>query len=109
MEHAAPVLALHPASGEVVSVRYNELDRGPFVPPLLAGDDVGDFYAHQRVLDKVLRSLELPVRLAVGDALLIDNHRVLHGRYGFVGRRNMIGCYMTADDWLSRLRVLERA
>ena len=29
-------------------------------------------------------------------------------RHGFTGRRNMIGCYLTTDDWQSNLRVLER-
>ena len=109
MEHVAPIFELDPSGSQVASVRYNELDRAPFVPPHLSYEDVADFYEHARILEQVLRSLEMPLRLRVGDALLIDNTRVLHGRHGFVGQRNMIGCYMTSDDWLSRLRVLERA
>ena len=106
MRTAAPVFEL--VHGEVVSFRYNELDRAPLGPPLRF-DDVRAFYAHQAVLVNVIGQLEMPLRLGVGDALLVDNHRVLHGRYGFTGRRNMLGCYLTADDWLSRLRVLEAA
>ena len=109
MEHVAPIFELDPSGSQVASVRYNELDRARFVPPHLSYEDVADFYEHARILEQVLRSLEMPLRLRVGDALLIDNTRVLHGRHGFVGQRNMIGCYMTSDDWLSRLRVLERA
>lgn len=44
----------------------------------------------------------------MGDALLLDNHRVLHGRHAFTGTRNLLGCYMTAADWQSRCRVLEQ-
>ena len=57
------------------------------------------------------RRLEMeapPSSVEVGEALLIDNTRVLHGRHAFTGHRNMLGCYMTTDDWQSKLRVLER-
>eukprot|EP00966_Prymnesium_polylepis_P322216 7378481-Prymnesium_polylepis.1 len=37
------------------------------------------------------------------------DHRVLHGRHAFVGHRRLLGCYIQADDWRSRLRVLEAA
>ena len=107
MRHVAPVFERHPHTSEVIAFRYNELDRAPLGPPL-SFDDVHGFYTHQAVLVQVLNDLEMPLRLEQGEAILIDNHRVLHGRYGFTGYRNMLGCYMTADDWQSRLRVLER-
>ena len=103
--HHAPILKLHPATAEVVGIRYNDSDRAPF--GAAAFDDVGDFYTHARLLEGVLEALEVPLRLECGDTILIDNHRVLHGRYAFKGHRNLIGCYMTADDWKSKLRVLE--
>ena len=106
MRHEGPVFELHPYTSQVVAFRYNELDRAPLGPPL-SFDDVRDYYAHQAVLVRVLGEVEVPVRLEVGDAIVIDNHRVLHGRYGFSGYRNLVGCYLTADDWLSNLRVLE--
>ena len=107
LEHVATVFELHPFTREVVSFRYNELDRAPLGPPL-GFDDVRDYYHHQAILIRVLSRLEMPLRLSPGDAIFVDNHRVLHGRHGFTGRRNMIGCYLTADDWQSNLRVLER-
>jgi hypothetical protein len=176
METHLPVFGLHPTTFEPVSIRWNALDRGPFVPPYMEARDIADFYAHAAVLERynasarphrissrllpshpipahpisshlilshpvsshllpsppisshllpsppisshpiacvdaprgrVLLELEYPLRLEEGDALLVDNTRVLHGRFGFVGRRNMIGCYMNADDWRSKLRVLE--
>ena len=109
MQHVAkPVFELDPISARVTAIRYNQLDLGPLVPPLMHVDDMAAFYTHARVLEDTLLSLELPLRLEVGDAILIDNTRVLHGRHRFTGKRNMLGCYMNSDDWLSRLRLLER-
>ena len=105
--HTAPVFKLHPVTAEVVGFRYNDTDRAPLCS--LGFEDVPDFYAHARVLETTLEALQVPLRLECGDTILIDNHRVLHGRYAFQGRRNLIGCYMTADDWRSKLRVLETA
>ena len=36
----------------------------------------------------------------------IDNHRVLHGRSSFTGKRRMCGAYIGVDDFHSRLAVL---
>ena len=106
MAHVAPIFTLHPNTAEVVSFRYNETDRAPLDAWAFA--DVRDFYAtHVRVLHGVIDSLETSFRLEQGQTLVIDNHRVMHGRHGFTGHRVLLGCYLTADDWLSRLRVLE--
>ena len=108
MEHVSTVFDLHPATKHVIGMRYNALDRGPFVAPhMTVHDEVGAFYEHARVLEGILRELELSIRLEPGDALLVDNHRVLHGRHIFAGNRAMVGCYMNRDDWLSRWRMLE--
>ena len=37
---------------------------------------------------------------------VIDNHRVLHGRSAFNGKRRMCGAYIGADEFRSRLSVL---
>ena len=36
------------------------------------------------------------------------HHRVLHGRSTFTGERRLCGAYVNRDDWMSRLRLLER-
>jgi|TARA_B100000524_G_scaffold299689_1_gene174305 trimethyllysine dioxygenase len=58
------------------------------------------------VLARLLARHETRLRLSPGETLIFDNRRVLHGRYAFRGRRNLIGCYLTADDWKGRLRLL---
>ena len=36
----------------------------------------------------------------------MDNHRVLHGRSAFDGRRRMCGAYIGVDEYRSKLAVL---
>ena len=68
-------------------------------------DEVGAFYEHARVLEGILRELELSIRLEPGDALLVDNHRVLHGRHIFAGNRAMVGCYMKPGSAMLAARI----
>lgn len=37
---------------------------------------------------------------------VVDNHRVLHGRAAFTGKRRMCGAYIGTDDYLARLHAL---
>lgn len=100
----APVFKLHPLTGGVVEFRYNETDRAPL--DTLSFEQVEAFYEHSVTLARLLSQHELVFRLRVGDALVFNNRRVLHGRHAFRGRRNLVGCYLTADDWRARLRLL---
>ena len=50
-------------------------------------------------------------RLRPGDCQVFDNRRILHGREGFdvhSGDRLLQGCYVSRDDFESRLAVLRR-
>jgi hypothetical protein len=38
--------------------------------------------------------------------VVIDNHRVLHGRSSFDGKRRMCGAYFGVDEYRSKLAVL---
>jgi len=38
--------------------------------------------------------------------LVINNHRVLHGRSAFDGKRRMCGAYIGVDEYRSKLAVL---
>lgn len=37
---------------------------------------------------------------------VVNNHRVLHGRSAFDGKRRMCGAYIGMDDYRSKLAVL---
>jgi len=38
--------------------------------------------------------------------IVFDNHRVLHGRSAFDGKRHMCGAYIGMDEYKSKLAVL---
>ena len=106
MAHLAPIFALDPRTAEVVGFRYNETDRGTL--DCLGFDETAAFYEHAAALHGAIAALETELRLDTGQAILIDNHRVMHGRRAFRGHRNLLGCYLPADDWQSLLRVARR-
>ncbi|CAE7210259.1 unnamed protein product [Rhizoctonia solani] len=96
-------------NGELMRVRYNNDDRSAlkYIDPVL----VDDWYDALRSWNRCLTSpdAELWIQLAAGTAVVVDNHRVLHGRSAFTGKRRMCGAYVGADEWKSRLRVLSQA
>ena len=46
------------------------------------------------------------VQLLPGTAVVVNNHRVLHGRAAFDGKRRMCGAYIGIDEYRSKLAVL---
>ncbi|CAG5116383.1 unnamed protein product [Candidula unifasciata] len=100
------VISTHPATGELLQIRYNPYDRAPL--NTVRPDDVQAFYEAYSKLSGVIAdpSNELWVKLKPGSVLLIDNWRVMHGRAAFEGRRIMGGCYLPRDEWLSKARLL---
>jgi gamma-butyrobetaine dioxygenase len=50
-------------------------------------------------------------RLNAGDAMVFDNHRILHGRTAFdptLGRRHLQGCYLDHDGLHTQWQLLQR-
>ncbi|KAI5119456.1 hypothetical protein M0805_008392 [Coniferiporia weirii] len=103
-----PILNLDPQSGGLMQVRYNNDDRS--VMRGLSSEELEKWYGALRLWNKTLKSpdSEYWVQLAAGTAvaLVIDNHRVLHGRSAFNGKRRMCGAYIGMDDYRSKLAVL---
>ncbi len=99
------------ARGEFRSVCFNDADRVG-APLLGRGASAAAAMAALRVLNAALRDERLVARFVLqpGTLLVFDNSRVLHGREAIAGAgRVLAGAYISADDWRSRLRVLERA
>jgi len=109
---AAPTIALD-GSGTIEQIRFNNWLRANLSVP---EDVVAAFYGAFGAFDAFWLRLRNPryhltLRLAAGDTLAYDNRRVLHGRESFdpnTGHRHLQGCYITADDVMSRLRLLDR-
>ena len=66
-------------------------------------------YEAIRMWNRLLKSAdsEYWVQLSPGTAVVVDNHRVLHGRSSFTGRRRMCGAYIGLDEYRSKLAVLK--
>lgn len=100
--------------GGILSIRHNDLDRLPDLPPPAISDEmVSEFYeklekAHNS-LDRLLGSDEfrLIVHLKPGDTMVVANQRCFHGRKSFqttTTPRSVMGCYVSQDDLESRIR-----
>lgn len=104
-----PVIKLDHRS-QYFEIRYSN---ALLAPLQCDGADVAPFYRAYQHYSRLLREpqFEFSFRLEAGDCEVFDNRRVLHGRQEFFpqsGPRLLEGCYVDTDDYLSRLRVLER-
>lgn len=83
------------------------------VLPLREGDTAAAERALVAFIDAAARPRYLHrTRLEPGQALVFDNHRVLHGRGPVdlsTGGRRLLGCYVGVDEFESALRVARRA
>jgi gamma-butyrobetaine dioxygenase len=106
---ASPILSLGP-DGEFRMIRFSNQARRSFV---CRPDLVEAFYRGYRRLSELLNdpANQVHFRLAPGEIVAMDNHRVLHARDAFdagSGRRHLQIGSMDMDDIMSRIRVIER-
>ena len=107
MRYRTPAIQVDDA-GRVVQFRFSLAVMAALSVPF---DAMGPVYRAHRTLAELIRrpDLELRFRLAAGETVGFDNHRVLHGRDAFdpqSGERHLQGCYVDREELLSRLRVL---
>lgn len=105
--HRAPIVECHP-DGSVRQIRFSpRLDFAPAVDV----DLLDDFY---RARDWLARWLNHPAhqlvfKMEAGQVLVVDNHRVMHGRMPFDstgGHRHLQGCYVDHDGPATLWRML---
>ncbi len=103
-----PVIELAP-DGELLAVRFNNRSAAPLVD--VPYEAVPAYYAAARRLAEIVErpAMQVSFRLGPGDAFIVDNTRVLHGRGAFAssGTRWLQGCYADRDGLLSTLASLE--
>ncbi len=109
VEAKFPIIRLD-ADGNYFEIRYSTALLAPLD---VAPEHVLPFYRAFDNFSRLLRDprYEYKFRLQPGDCEVFDNRRVLHGRDEFnpqSGPRHLQGCYIDTDDYLSRLKVLER-
>ncbi|XP_055957461.1 2-(trimethylamino)ethylphosphonate dioxygenase isoform X2 [Patella vulgata] len=84
----------------------------PFEGPLLVEeDDVLMYYEAYEELGKAIMNTDkmLTYGMKVGDLMVFNNHRILHGRNEFRlngGIRHLQGCYIGIDDFKCKVQVL---
>ncbi|KAG1750200.1 Trimethyllysine dioxygenase, partial [Suillus lakei] len=102
-----PPLRYHPNTGDLAQVRWNNDDRSVMnhLPP----DEVEEWYQAIKIWNELLTKpdSEYWIQLSPGTVLTIDNHRVLHGRSAFDGKRRVCGAYIGIDEYRSKLAVLK--
>jgi alpha-ketoglutarate-dependent taurine dioxygenase len=120
MVTARPIISLARqwgGQGEVTAVFWAPPFEGPLRVPLA---DVQPYYAAYAAFAGLLADIErgarpglLQFRLAPGEAVIFNQRRLLHGRRAFAASsagsavsRVLQGCYIHADEWVSRLRAL---
>lgn len=107
---SAPAIQLD-GRGRFLRIRFNNWLRATMSLPEAL---IEPMYAALGKLWHKLRDprYHLDLRLEAGDLIAYDNNRVLHGRAAFdaqSGERRLQGCYLNAEDLVSRLRLLDRA
>lgn len=102
-----PVLSHDPVTKELYQVRWNNDDRS--VMDHLDPGLVEKWYEAIKGWYRLLKSAdsEYWVQLSPGTAVVVDNHRVLHGRSSFTGRRRLSGAYIGLDEYRSKLTLLK--
>jgi gamma-butyrobetaine dioxygenase len=98
------------ADGVIEGIRYNGNSIGQLDLP---DDLIEPVYAALEKFESILYDLSLWWRplLAPGDLLVIDNHRVLHGREAFdaaAGERHIQCCNVERDDFHNNYRRLAK-
>ena len=88
----------HDANDVLRQIRFNNYDRAPIEN--LTTEEVEQFYTYLPILYERFRDEKYTLKhtLDVGEMVVIDNWRVLHGREEFEGYRNLRGCYVGRDD-----------
>ncbi len=109
LEHFGPLLELRP-DGQLQRVRFhNRSDQVALADPQC----LARYYAARRRFAEILWSEEMMLRfkLEPGEAYIVDNYRLLHGRTAIEptgGDRHLRQCYLDRDILSSRQKVLRR-
>ncbi len=81
--------------------------------PLMDKDKLDLYYAARKKISELYNSDEFRIefKLSPGDLLMMDNHRLLHGRTTYdanEGKRFLQGCYIDYDSTEGKLKHLKR-
>ena len=109
LEHFGPLIELRP-DGQLHRIRFHNRSDQVAVAD---SDSLSRFYAARRRFAELIWSDKMTLRfkLQPGEAYIVDNYRLLHGRTAIdlaSGDRYLRQCYMDRDILSSRQKVLRR-
>ncbi len=110
LEHYGHLIERRPDGRLSRVIFHNRSDQVVAAEP----DDLTAYYAARRAYADLIWSAEMQVsfKLAPGEAYVVDNHRILHGRRAYDasgGDRHLRQCYMDRDIISSKQKVLLRS
>ena len=81
--------------------------------PILEKTELDLYYKARKTISDFYNSekFRIEFKLMPGDLIMMDNHRLLHGRTAFdanEGKRFLQGCYIDYDSSEGKLRHLKR-
>ncbi|MGI9338899.1 MAG: TauD/TfdA family dioxygenase [Gammaproteobacteria bacterium] len=105
--HSAPVICLDEWNNLGI-LRYANW---AFQPVRMSLRDTEIYYAAYRSISELIEAPEnrLTLKVRPGEMMMVNNHRVLHGRNAFdskSGSRHFQQVYMEMDDIMGRIRIL---
>jgi gamma-butyrobetaine dioxygenase len=110
LEHYGHLIERRP-DGRLSRVIFH--NRSDQVPPFDPSDLTAYYAARRAYADLIwLPEMQVTFKLAPGEAYIVDNHRILHGRRAYDagnGNRHLRQCYLDRDTVSSRQKVLLRS
>jgi alpha-ketoglutarate-dependent taurine dioxygenase len=112
LSYQRPHFTLEPRHGRLTGVFWSPPFEGPLVG--LTPSEVDRYYAAYRVLHEAIESApRWEHRLRVGEVLIFNNRRMLHGRrafetHGVEGARHLRGTYVNIDEFANMRNLLRR-
>jgi gamma-butyrobetaine dioxygenase len=110
LKYAHPIIQLSHNAREIEAINWSPPFEGT---QQIAPQDVAPYYKARRVWSDLLNNPEYTIqhRLLPGQIVVFNNRRVLHARSAFdptQGHRLLEGAYLGSDEWVQKLRVLNR-
>ena len=103
----APTIALNPVTNEPETIRYNNYDKAPL--DSIPQDQLPEFYSALTEFSRMTEDpkYQMQFKLKAGTLMFVDNHRLIHARTSYTGRRCIFGTFLPRDDTISAARRLE--
>jgi len=109
LQHEDTIIGVN-GYGKVTLIRMTPFSIRPFY---IEPEKMTSFYAAYQKFGRMMEdpAFKFTVKLAVGNLLILDNLRILHGRLAYDnnhGERLLQGCFADQDGFWSKLAVLSR-